>query len=201
VGKGFEFRVIDTQRSGDLIIHCGHLVKGIMRGGAKVEARVDAERRDGIRRAHSATHILHYALRKNLGSHAQQQGSKVDEDWLRFDFTNLSPVDVSQLAAVTRDVRDRISAGEPVQWKTVPLAEARRQGAMMLFGEKYPDPVRMVSMGSFSKELCGGTHLDNTGQVESFEILHEENVWVSHRLWSRRPHRSSWRDNASSRSN
>ena len=134
-----------------------------MREGAKVRAIVDAARRAGIRRAHSATHILHYALQKNLGTHAQQQGSKVDDDWLRFDFTNLEPGHArEQLAAIDADVDERVAAAEPVKWETLPLAEARKQGAMMLFGEKYPDPVRMVSMGTFSKELCGGTHLTNT---------------------------------------
>jgi alanyl-tRNA synthetase len=147
-----------------------------MREGAKVKAAVDDSRRAGIRRAHSATHILHYALQKNLGSHAQQQGSKVDDDWLRFDFTNLSPVGGEQLGAITTDVAARIKAAEPVKWETLPLADARKQGAMMLFGEKYPDPVRMVSMGAFSKELCGGTHLTNTREVEQFEILSEEGV-------------------------
>jgi len=180
VGKlladGVEFDVVDTQKDGALIIHYGHLRQGQLREGMKVRAVVNTDRRDAIRRAHSATHILHYALQKNLGSHAQQQGSKVDDDWLRFDFTNLSPVESSQLAAVASDVADRISAAEPIQWQTLPLAEARKQGAMMLFGEKYPDPVRVVSMGGFSKELCGGTHLINTREVGDFEILSEEGV-------------------------
>ncbi len=176
VGDGFEFVVTDTQKDSGLVIHKGHLVRGVMREGAKVRAAVDAERRAGIRRAHSATHILHYALHKNLGSHAQQQGSKVDEDWLRFDFTNLSPVTSEQLASINTDVAERVRKGEPVRWDTLPLAEARKAGAMMLFGEKYPDPVRMVSMGAFSKELCGGTHLTNTGEIEQFEILSEEGV-------------------------
>src|SRR3954463_16454103 len=176
MGDGFEFNVIDTQKDGGLIIHKGHLRKGVMREGAKVRAVVDAERRAAIRRAHSATHILHYALHKNLGSHAQQQGSKVDEDWLRFDFTNLSPVTGEQLSSIHADVAERVATAEEVRWDTLPLAEARKEGAMMLFGEKYPDPVRMVSMGSFSKELCGGTHLTNTREVEQFEILSEEGV-------------------------
>ncbi|MEX2315738.1 MAG: alanine--tRNA ligase [Pirellulales bacterium] len=176
VGDGFEFTVSDTQKDGGLVVHEGHLVRGVMREGAKVKAIVDVDRRAGIRRAHSATHILHYALQKHLGSHAQQQGSKVDDDWLRFDFTNLSPVAAEQLAAIGADVEARVAAAEPVRWDILPLAEARTQGAMMLFGEKYPDPVRMVSMGAFSKELCGGTHLANTQEVERFEILAEEGV-------------------------
>jgi alanyl-tRNA synthetase len=175
-GDGFEFVVTDTQKDGGLVIHHGHLVRGTMREGAKVSAVVDSQRRTGIRRAHSATHILHYALQKNLGTHAQQQGSKVDDDWLRFDFTNLSPVDSEHLTSIGSDVASRIAAADPVRWDVLPLAEARKQGAMMLFGEKYPDPVRMVSMGAFSKELCGGTHLTNTREVEHFEILSEEGV-------------------------
>ncbi|MEO8496897.1 MAG: alanine--tRNA ligase [Planctomycetota bacterium] len=176
VGDGFRFQVSDTQRDAGLILHHGHLKEGELRTGIAVTARVDLARRQGIRRAHSATHILHHALQKNLGSHAQQQGSKVDRDWLRFDFTNLAPVSTEQLQAIERDSIERVAAAEPIAAQTLPLAKAREQGAMMLFGEKYPDPVRMVSMGDFSKELCGGIHLDNTGEVGPFEIITEEGV-------------------------
>jgi alanyl-tRNA synthetase len=176
VGTGFRFQVSDTHKDSDLILHIGHLVEGMLKEGAKVTARVDGSRRMGIRRAHSATHILHHALQKNLGKHAQQQGSKVDEDWLRFDFSNTAPIAGDQLAAIETDVHARVAEGAPIRWQTVPLAEARKAGAMMLFGEKYPDPVRMVSMGEFSRELCGGTHLENTRDVGPFEILTEEGV-------------------------
>jgi len=176
VGSGFRFVVRDTQKDGALLLHYGHLAAGELRTGTTVTARVDTARRQGIRRAHSATHILHHALQKTLGSHAQQQGSKVDQDWLRFDFTNMAPVSADQLAAIEHDANARIAAAEPIEWRTVPLAEARRAGAMMLFGEKYPDPVRMVSMGEFSRELCGGTHLTNTGEVGPFEIIGEEAI-------------------------
>jgi alanyl-tRNA synthetase len=176
VGEGFRFRVSDTQKDGDLILHVGHLLKGEMRAGATVTARVDATHRAAICRAHSATHILHFALQKNVGRHAQQQGSKVDRDWLRFDFTNLSGVADEALLQIERDVQDRIRAREPVAWDCVPLAEAREKGAMMLFGEKYPDPVRLVTMGEFSRELCGGTHVSNTSEVGDFEIISEESV-------------------------
>lgn len=175
-GEGFRFQVNDTQRDAGLILHHGHLSEGELRTGVPVTARVDAARRQGIRRAHSATHILHHALQKNLGTHAQQQGSKVDQDWLRFDFTNLAPVSAEQLQAIESDSIDRVVAAEPIAARTLPLAKAREQGAMMLFGEKYPDPVRMVSMGDFSKELCGGIHLDNTSEVGPFEIITEEGV-------------------------
>ena len=175
-GDGFEFCVTDTKKDGGVFLHRGYLKSGSIKSGITVTANVDVSRRDGIQRAHSATHVLHYALQKNLGSHAQQQGSKVDEDWLRFDFTNMSPVDADQLVAITSDVLDRVAEKSAIKWETVPLADARAAGAMMLFGEKYPDPVRMVSMGEFSKELCGGTHLNNTEQVGPFEIISEEGV-------------------------
>ncbi|HEY2412905.1 MAG TPA: alanine--tRNA ligase [Pirellulaceae bacterium] len=175
-GSGFEFCVTDAQKDGDLIVHSGHLTKGTMKAGAKVTARVDQNRRDGIRRAHSATHILHYALQKNLGKDAHQMGSKVEEDWLRFDFGNPSPIESEKLSAIEHDVADRVAAAEPINWKFVPLTDARAAGAMMLFGEKYPDPARMVSMGAFSRELCGGTHLTNTAEVQALEIISEEGV-------------------------
>ncbi len=176
VGQGFTFRVSDTRKDGDLILHVGHLISGELRAGATVTARVDPAHRAAVRRAHSATHILHYALQKNLGRHAQQQGSKVDRDWLRFDFTHLSAVGDEQLLQIEQDVQERIAAAEPVQAAYVPLAEAREKGAMMLFGEKYPDPVRLVTMGAFSRELCGGTHVSNTRDVAAFEIISEESV-------------------------
>ena len=179
-GDGFVFIVTDTQKDGELVIHNGHLTTGVMHDGAKVTARINTDRRDGISRAHSATHMLHHALHKTLGEHAQQQGSKVDDDWLRFDFTNLSPVTSEQLETISSDVAKHVATSDTIRWETLPLAEARSQGAMMLFGEKYPDPVRMVSIGpsdnAYSKELCGGTHLTSSGQVEAFEILSEEGV-------------------------
>jgi alanyl-tRNA synthetase len=175
-GKGFRFEVADTQRDGELILHSGHLRQGKISQGAKVTARVQSARRQGIRRAHSATHLLHYALRKHLGQHAQQQGSKVDDDWLRFDFTNLEPVGAQRLEQIENEVAAKVRSRDSVSAAILPLAEARKAGAMMLFGEKYPEPVRMISMGDYSKELCGGTHLSNTGEVEEFEIYSEESV-------------------------
>ncbi|ADB18477.1 alanyl-tRNA synthetase [Pirellula staleyi DSM 6068] len=176
VGPGFKFQVIDTQKDADLLLHYGHLIEGKMNAGAKVTAKVDTVRRNGIRRAHSATHILQYALQQTLGKETHQMGSKVEEDQLRFDFGNPSPVDAEQLLVIEKEVHARVAAADPVAWKFVPLTEARTAGAMMLFGEKYPDPARMVSMGSFSKELCAGTHLDNTRDVLAFEIIAEEGV-------------------------
>jgi alanyl-tRNA synthetase len=175
-GPAFRFRVTDTQKDGELILHLGHLEQGELHTGQRVQARVESPRRSAIGRAHSATHILHHALQKNLGAHARQQGSKVDEDWLRFDFTNMSPVTAEQLTQIERDANQRIAEAAPIRARILPLAEARAAGAMMLFGEKYPDPVRMVSMGDFSHELCGGTHLDSTDQVGALEIISEEGV-------------------------
>lgn len=176
VGQGFQFEVTDTQREGSFILHMGHLRKGRLEVGGAVQARVDSTRRQAIRRAHSATHILHQALQRHLGKHAQQQGSKVDADWLRFDFTNPMAVSPQQLADIERDVNEHVMLAENVTWRTMPIAKARETGAMMLFGEKYPDIVRVVAMGEWSKELCGGTHLDNTGQVGPFKIIAEESV-------------------------
>ena len=180
VGKissdAFEFEVIDTQKHAGLIVHHGKLVRGELREGETCTAVVDAERRQALSRAHSATHILHYALHKNVGDHAQQQGSKVEADRLRFDFTNQKPIPDDALVQIEKDVWSQIDAAQSVDWKTVQLTEAREAGAMMLFGEKYPDPVRMVSMGGFSKELCGGTHVRSTGDVEAFELVVEESV-------------------------
>ncbi len=172
----FQFRVTDTQKDSNLILHQGYLESGEIQPGDTATASVASQRREGIKRAHSATHILHHALQKNLGTHAQQQGSKVDDDWLRFDFTNMSPVTDGQMSQVQAEVDRRVAEAAEIRWDVLPLPDARAAGAMMLFGEKYPDPVRMVSMGEFSKELCGGTHLTNTSQVGQFEIIAEEGV-------------------------
>jgi alanyl-tRNA synthetase len=176
LGPDFHFEVTDTQADGGLTLHHGRLRQGEIRLGATVTARVDAARRQGIRRAHSATHLLHFALQKHLGKHAQQQGSKVDRDWLRFDFGNPTAVSPEELARIEDEVHAKVMEAAPIGWKNMPLAEARTTGAMMLFGEKYPDVVRVVSVGDFSKELCGGTHLDNSGQVGLLKIIGEESV-------------------------
>ncbi|HZZ71741.1 MAG TPA: alanine--tRNA ligase [Pirellulales bacterium] len=176
IGKGFRFEVIDTQRESGFMLHIGHLRLGKLALNATVSAKVDVKRRQGIRRAHSATHVLHHALQKHVGGHAQQKGSKVDADWLRFDFSNSAALGPDDLLRIENEVNERIASAEPITWRTLPIADARQSGAMMLFGEKYPDIVRMVTMGAFSKELCGGTHLDNTGQVGLFKIVGEESV-------------------------
>jgi len=175
-GEGFEFQVTDTQKHAGLIVHHGFLTSGEIKENAPCMATVDQQRRDSLRRAHSATHILHYALQRNVGKHAQQQGSKVDADWLRFDFSHQKSLGDEVLAQITQDVVDKVAADDPIGCQIVTLADARQAGAMMLFGEKYPDPVRMVSMGEFSRELCGGTHLDRTSEIGPFELIAEESV-------------------------
>ena len=176
VGDAVRFEVTDTQVDGDLILHRGHLSVGELSLNTKLTARVDNARRQAIRRAHSATHLLHHALRKHLGQHAEQQGSKVDADWLRFDFTNPKAIPADVLAAIEMEVNACVTQGDDVTCVDMTLPEAREAGAVMLFGEKYPDVVRVVSMGDYSKELCGGTHLTSTGQIGLFKIIGEESV-------------------------
>lgn len=169
-----EFQVLDTQRHGDLIVHIGRLVHGRLEIGQTVTAEIDVPRREGIRRAHSATHILHHALRKVLGENATQRGSKVEQDQLRFDFAHPKALTLDELIEIEDEINARIAEGAPITTSIMPLSEARKLGAMALFGEKYPDQVRVVSMGQFSRELCGGTHLSNTGQVGLCRIVKEE---------------------------
>ncbi|QEG24122.1 alanine--tRNA ligase [Mariniblastus fucicola] len=170
---GVEFEVIDMEKTGDLFIHVGVVKSGKLKVGDEVTATVDPERRAAVCRAHSATHILHYALQQNLGEHATQRGSRVDDDKLRFDFANQGAIPSETLSAIETMTLEKISEGVDVKWETVSLDDAKKAGAMMLFGEKYPDPVRMVSIGGFSKELCGGTHLNNSSDVMAFEIVSE----------------------------
>ncbi len=170
------FRVDDTKKDNDFTLHIGRVVRGTLAVNDQVEALVDATRRAAIRRAHSATHVLHHALHQHLGKHAQQAGSKVEPDRLRFDFANPEAVGRDRLRLIEETVNRLVLEAAPVSWTTMPIAEARSLGAMALFGEKYPDVVRVVSMGHFSRELCGGTHLENTAQVGLFKVVGEESV-------------------------
>ncbi|MFN0053498.1 MAG: alanine--tRNA ligase [Planctomycetales bacterium] len=170
------FAVQDTQRHGGFIVHIGHLRRGELKVGDRLTARIDAARRAGIRRAHSATHLLHHALQQTLGTHATQRGSKVDADWLRFDFTQPKAIPREQLTHIENLINARVAEGAPVTWEVMELEQAKSSGATALFGEKYPDRVRVVTMGDFSRELCGGTHLSNTGQVGLCKIIGEESV-------------------------
>ena len=175
-GKNFTFEVQDTQRDGELLVHIGRVTNGTISAGAEVLATVDSTRREGIRRAHSATHILHHALRTYLGENATQRGSKVQQDELRFDFAHAKGLTQDELLKIEDEINARISEGAAVSTRLMPISEAKQLGAMALFGEKYPDNVRVVSMGEFSRELCGGIHLSNTGQIGLCRLIRDELV-------------------------
>lgn len=175
-GAGFEFEVQDTQKDAGLYLHIGKVVSGKIEVGATVTAQVQESRRSGIRRAHSATHLLHHALQTVLGSHAMQRGSKVEEDTLRFDFTQPKPITAEQLTMIENIINEKVASGAPVTCELMDQEAAKKAGATALFGEKYPDRVRVVTMGNFSKELCGGTHLTSTGQVGLCKVIAEESV-------------------------
>lgn len=174
--EGLKFQVVNTQRNGGLILHIGHLLEGKLEQGQTVNATVTEPRRSGIQRAHSATHLLHHALHTVLGDGAMQRGSKVEQDMLRFDFSHSKALTPEELSRIEDIINQRVSEGAGVSTQLMKLQDARNLGAMALFGEKYPDNVRVVQMGDFSIELCGGTHLTNTGQVGLCKIVNEEPV-------------------------
>ena len=176
-GDGFEFEVTDVQKNkGGKFMHYGKVVKGELKVGDRVKASIDTERRAAVRRAHSATHLLHSALRKVLGDHVHQAGSLCEPDRLRFDFTHFEPITPEQLTEIDQIVNDAVLEGYPVVTEIKDVDEAKKMGAMALFGEKYGEKVRVVEMGDFSMELCGGTHLDNTAKVGPFRIKSEGSV-------------------------
>ncbi len=174
---GAEFTVTDVQKTkGGKYLHTGTMTRGSFHLGENVQAVVDAERRTAIMRAHSATHLLHAALRRVLGDHVHQAGSLVEPDRLRFDFTHFSAMTGEELLEVARIVNHEILAGDGVSTEVMDLEAARARGAQALFGEKYGESVRVVTMGGFSSELCGGTHVDNTAKVGPFRIESEFSV-------------------------
>ncbi len=154
----------------------GKLVKGRLEAGADAVCRVDRDNRMAIARNHTATHLLHFALRHVLGEHARQSGSLVSADRLRFDFSNPTELGPEKVRQVEDLVNRKVLENEPVMSTQMSLSEAREAGAMALFGEKYGDIVRVVSVGDFSRELCGGTHSERTGDVGLFRITRESSV-------------------------
>ncbi|GIX21237.1 MAG: alanine--tRNA ligase [Gammaproteobacteria bacterium] len=174
--EGAEFEVQDTQPLADAILHIGVLRRGRLGRGDTVRAEVDAERRRAIVRNHSATHLLHAALRRVLGEHVQQKGSLVDEDRLRFDFSHDRPLGDEDKRRIETLVNDWILDNVPAQAEYMSMEEARRAGAIALFGEKYGERVRVMSLGEVSKELCGGTHVRRTGDIGLFKIVAEGGV-------------------------
>ncbi len=171
------FEVNNVQKNkGGKIMHYGVVKSGSFKLGDTVTASYCPERREAIGRAHSATHLLHKALREVLGDHVHQAGSLVEPDFLRFDFTHFSAVTPEQLKEVEQIVNNAILRGYGIDVKEMPIDEARKTGATALFGEKYGDVVRVVNMGGWSVELCGGTHLDNTAKAGAFHILSEGSV-------------------------
>ena len=171
------FTVHDVQKNkGGKYMHYGKLTGGVLKVGDTVTAAIDVERRQAIRRAHSATHLLDAALKKVLGDHVHQAGSLVEPDRIRFDFTHFEGISAEELAQVDKLVNDAILNGYPVITKVLPIEEAKKKGAVAMFGEKYGDVVRVVEMGDFSMEFCGGTHLDNTAKVGTFRIKSEGSV-------------------------
>ena len=171
------FEVHDVQKNkAGKTLHYGTVVSGGFETGQTVQAAVDPVRRAAICRAHSATHLLQKALQSVLGDHVHQAGSYVEPDRLRFDFTHFSAMTPEEIERVTEQVCEEILLGLAVQIEEVPIAEAQKRGAMALFGEKYGDVVRVVDMGGWSIELCGGTHVDNTAKVGPFRIVSESSV-------------------------
>ena len=176
VDDGKLFRVDDTQKSGEANVHFGSMEQGVLRVGDSVEAIVDADRRQAIRLNHTATHLMHAALRQVLGDHVTQKGSLVAPDRLRFDFSHYEGVTPEQLQEIEDLVNGEIRKNLPAQTDHMTYDDAIESGAIALFGEKYGDKVRVLRLGDFSVELCGGTHVERTGDIGVFKIMHEGGV-------------------------
>ena len=175
--KGMTFTVTDVQKNkGGKFMHYGHVAEGVVKVGDTVQPAIDVQRRKAICRAHSTTHLLDAALKKVLGDHVHQAGSLVEPDRLRFDFTHFEAITPEQIHQIEWLVNDAILEGYPVVTEVLPIEEAKKKGAVAMFGEKYGETVRVVEMGEFSMELCGGTHLDNTAKAGPFRIKSESSV-------------------------
>ncbi|MDH4210512.1 MAG: alanine--tRNA ligase [candidate division WOR-3 bacterium] len=174
-GKDFTLDVLDTYwYQGMIVCHC-NISSGKFIPGS-VHAAVDMDKRKESARAHTATHLLHAALRKTLGEHARQEGSFVEPGRFRFDFTHFKPLSEDEITAIENIVNEKVMSALPVEKFSTTLDEAKKMGAMAIFGEKYGDRVRVVKIGDFSTELCGGIHLDNTGEIGLFKIIAQESA-------------------------
>ena len=174
---GFEFKVENTTKNASgIFLHAGVVVKGSVKSGDHVKASIDVERRNAIRRNHTAAHLLQAGLRKVLGTHVEQSGQYVNEHAVRFDFTHFSAMTDSEIAAVENFVNKTVLAAIDVEIKELPIEEAKKLGAMALFGEKYGDVVRIVNVPDKSIEFCGGTHVANTGNIGLFKIISESSA-------------------------
>ena len=174
---GVVFTVTDVQKNkGGKFMHYGRLAQGVLHVGDTVHAAIDMERRKAIQRAHSTTHLLDAALKKVLGDHVHQAGSLVEPDRLRFDFTHFEAISPEELWQVEELVNDAVLEGYPVVTEVLPIEEAKKKGAVAMFGEKYGETVRVVEMSDFSVEFCGGTHVDNTAKAGPFRIKSESSV-------------------------
>ncbi len=172
-----EFAISDTQKQGGVIVHRGTLTRGSLQTGDTVSAEVEAVSRRAVTLNHSATHLMHAALRKILGDHVNQKGSLVAADRLRFDFSHTAPVSPEELRAIEEMVNEEILANSDVSKNIMPIEEAKKMGAVALFGEKYGDEVRVVSMGGdYSVEFCGGCHVNRTGDIGLFKITGEGGI-------------------------
>jgi alanyl-tRNA synthetase len=178
VWDGGRFEVLDTQKEGTAFLHIGKVIEGTISEGQAVTAQVDKDKRKATALNHSATHLLHAALRECLGDHVTQKGSMVNAEGLRFDFSHFEAVSPEQLKQIQRRVNGQIRANTPVVTEVTDMERAKEKGAMALFGEKYGDTVRLLSMGEqdFSVELCGGTHAERTGDIGSIVITSEGGV-------------------------
>lgn len=174
--RSFRFRVDDTQKKGQAIVHYGEVVEGTATLDQLVKAQIDNERREAIRLNHTATHLLHAALKKVVGPQVQQKGSLVDAERARFDFSHFEPLTAEQIKEIESLVNEQIRANHEVVTRVMDIDSAKKSGAVALFGEKYTDKVRVLSMGEFSKELCGGTHARRTGDIGLFKIIAEYGI-------------------------
>jgi alanyl-tRNA synthetase len=170
------FLVEDTQKQGKTMLHIGSLDSGSLSKGDTIHAQIDNSLREAIKRNHSATHLMHAALRNVLGEHVQQKGSLVNAERTRFDFSHFEPVTQEQIYAIERQVNEEIRRNEATTDAEMPIEQAKKAGAMALFGEKYDDVVRVVSMGDYSTELCGGTHVERAGDIGFFKIIAESGI-------------------------